>query len=150
MARLFTLMILIVLLAGCAPGSVVKNTADPASAADEVVMVVTTSGGIAGQTNTWTVYASGKVTDGEGVSLTASPKSVTALRSELINAGFATQAKDMPRVKVCPDCTQTDVTLTIDGKPVTLSIVNEASDTPASARSLVEKVTAFIAQQNNQ
>ena len=144
MTRIFAIFFLFILLAGCAPGSVVKNLPTSTPAGDEVVMTLETGGGITGKTTTWTINASGKITNGEGVTLEASPKKVTALRADLINSGFSDQVKNMPRTSNCADCTTTSLTLTIDGKPVTLSVVNEAAETPASARSLVEKVSTFI------
>jgi hypothetical protein len=144
MTRIFAIFFLLILLAGCAPGSVVKDVPTGTPAGDEVVMTLETGGGITGKTTTWTIYASGKITNGEGVTLDTSPKMVTALRADLITSGFNDQVKNMPRTSNCADCTTTSLTLTIDGKPVTLAVVNEAAETPASALSLVGKVTAFV------
>jgi len=147
MKRFLFVFLVMVLLAGCAPGSVVKDAPTGTPAQDEVVITYQTSGGIAGMTTTWTIYASGKIVSDSGKTYNVTPEQVTALHDQLVAAGFSAQAKDMPRVKPCPDCTQTDLTLMVDGQPVTLSVINEAADTPASAANLVQQVGAFIAQE---
>ena len=146
MKRFLFVLLVMDFLAGCAPGSVIKDAPTGTPAQDELVITYQTSGGIAGMTTTWNVYATGKIVSDSGKAFNVTPEQVSALRDQLISAGFAAQAKDMPRVKPCPDCTQTDLTGMVDGQPVTLSVINEAADTPAAVAGLVQKVSAFIAE----
>jgi hypothetical protein len=135
------------LLTACA--TVSPRPASPSATPDRdaVVIVYRTSGGFIGVTHTWTVYASGKVEADDGQSFTADPAAVASLHDQLVVAGFSTQAKALPPTELCPDCTQSDLTLTIDGQPVTLSVVNESGETPPEAQQLVGLVADFIAQQ---
>jgi hypothetical protein len=73
---------------------------------------------------------------------------VLALYNQLLADGFTTHAGKKYGPGNCADCTQADLTLTVDSKPQTLTLTVEAQDTPPEALKLNNDVSAFIVSNN--
>jgi hypothetical protein len=145
--RTVSLLVILLLSAACAPGAA-QPTPTATLNPDQPLIVYKTSGGFAGRTTSWTFYPSGKVATSDNKDLQATPDKVTGLYDQLLADGFAAQAGKMYDAGNCADCTQATLTLTIDGRPQTLTLTIEAQSTPPEALKLSTDVVDFIDANN--
>ena len=144
--RSASLLVILLLAAACAPAPA-RPAPTPTLNPDQPLLVYKTSGGIAGRTASWTIYPNGKVTNPQNKELQVPLDKVLALYNQLLADGFSAQAEEV-RPGNCADCTQADLTLTVDGKPQTLTLTVEAQDTPPEALKLNNDVSDFIVSNN--
>ena len=139
-ACLIRLLPLAALLAACAsaPGAGLP-TATPAGpltsplrptapVADNTVIRYERSGGIAGRTSSWAIYASGRVVDGAGVETKADQAKLAALVT--IARDPKTLALTSPAGRGCPDCFKYTVSIQTPGANVSLVTYDGVTNPP--------------------
>lgn len=138
--RQISLLPLVAILGACAsapaPGPQTATPAGPlnsplratAPVADETVIRYERSGGIAGRTSSWTIYANGRVVDGAGVEAKADPAKLAALLAVARNP--KTLALSSPSGRGCPDCFKYAVTIQTPGASVSLVSYDGVTNPP--------------------
>lgn len=113
----------------------------PTTGAREAVWVVfERSGGIAGKTQSWTIYLDGRVVASTGAESRADVAQVTALNTA-INAVFA-RGTTSPAPRPCADCYRYSVLIEFGGKTVAL-VTNDATANPPELDALLKAVLVF-------
>lgn len=156
-------LLLAVLLSACSqagaaptptPSPIAATATTPAPAptptpgvgpAVDPVIVYVRSGGIAGRTEKWTVYPSGRVEGPGTAERTVAPGRVAAVLAEIKATGFWDLAAAYGAGSPCRDCYNVVLTVREDDMLKQVSAVLEAGDTPAAMRDSVAKVEALVA-----
>ena len=130
---------------------VAKITPSPDQAAMELeaepVIVFERGGGIAGVTEQWSIYATGKVSKQNGEELTVGPAQVTALLAAIQAAGFY-DMKAGPSIGnpgSCKDCFTYKLTVNRDEKPYSITAQEGAKDIPEAFWNLIKQINDLVA-----
>jgi hypothetical protein len=120
--------------------------------AAEPMIVFQRSGGFAGKTEQWSIYASGKISKLNGAEITVDPAQVTALLDAIQASGFY-QMKTGPSMggpSNCKDCFTYQLTVNTGEKPQTIAVQDGAKDVPEAFWSIIQQINILIAGPANQ
>jgi hypothetical protein len=145
MRRLLLIALLIIMLAGCAPAPNNPTGSKTTSAANNRYLVYTRSGGIAGKTNTWTIYADGRIQADNATKYQATTEETSALLNQIPLQAFIEQSQ-APLDQVCPDCITASLLYNDGIQTYKLSLVLEKLDPASPLRAWVDQIDAFLAK----
>ena len=127
--------------------SVPSDTTIPESAApdsSEPLIVYERSGGYAGLTDHWEIYANGRITNSNGQEWQADPADVAQLLTEIAAAEFFTlEASYIPK-NACCDLFTYSITVTDGTQTFTTTTVEQAASAPDNLWTTLDLVQAFI------
>jgi len=137
------LVLFALVLAACGSlGAKAKDEADK-----EPVIVFQRSGGFAGVTEEWSIYADGKIAKKDGKELTVASAQVTALLAAIDTAGFY-EMKAGPGAggpTSCKDCFTYQLTVTSNKKSNTITVQEGAKDIPEAFWNILKQITDLTA-----
>ena len=113
----------------------------------EPVIVFQRSGGLAGVSEQWSIYANGKIAKKDGEEHTADTAQVTALLEAIQAAGFY-DMKAGPGIGGpgnCKDCFTYQLTVTSDKKANSLTVQEGAKDIPDALWNIIKQINDLIA-----
>jgi hypothetical protein len=142
--RIIFLLLGFALLVGCASAPVNPTATSKTQGSSNRYLVYTRSGGIAGRTNTWTIYADGRIQADNGLKYQTSSQETTTLFDQLPLTDFIEQSKATPE-PVCPDCTTATLQYHEGDKTYELTLVLEKTDSTNPVRAWVEKIEKLLA-----
>lgn len=125
----------------------VPTTPAPSATAAQVegwVMMLERSGGLAGTTESWAVYDTGRVVTSHGGVVQLPAEQVRTVMNALTGAGFFDWNDEYGSTSTCNDCNTFVLTLVTPEKTKTVSAVLEAQDTPANVRAAIELVHRLV------
>jgi hypothetical protein len=124
-----------------------KITPSPGKASMELqaepVIIFKRSGGFAGTTDQWSIYATGKIVKLDGEEFTVDSAKVAALLEVVQTSGFfdLKAASGIGGVSNCNDCYTYQLTVNGDEKMNTLSFQDGAKDIPQALWDLIKQIT---------
>ncbi len=152
-------------LTPAAPNTLVRETPAPAAASpqpsmlatasssgaasgkgmgDGPILVVQRSGGLAGVSEEWSIYADGRVITPTGARKVESEQ-IARLLSSMISSGlFALNESSGVVFSKCRDCFTYQITVAQGGKMKTFQVQPEATDTPIEAREALQSIIDFL------
>ena len=113
----------------------------------EPVIVFQRSGGLAGVSEQWSIYADGKIAIKDGKEFKIDSAQVTALLEAIQAAGFY-DMKAGPGIggpSSCKDCYTYQLTVTSDKKSNSLTVQEGSKDMPESFWNIIQKINDLIA-----
>ncbi len=151
--RLF--LLIVILLAGCAAQPQANTqvpkggiTPQPGSTSQgetsTPVIVLERSGGLAGGTEQWTVYADGRVISGKNVETRINTTDLTRLLTTLKDTGFFDLPNQPKQPSTCNDCFNYTLTVNYQGQSKSVTIVEGDSNTPAQLTQILGEVNQLI------
>lgn len=149
------LLLIVVLLAGCASqpqtdnsgpkgGVTIQPSSTPEADANTPVIVLERSGGIAGGTEKWTVYADGRVVSDKNLETRINTADLTKLLSKIQDLGFFDMPDQTKVMSKCNDCFIYTLTINHNGKSKSATIVEGDSNTPALLTQVLGEVNQLI------
>jgi hypothetical protein len=122
-----------------------EKTLPTATTADtSLVLVYQRSGGIMGRSETWKIYADGRIeTQPDQGKLQVSAGEVSSLRALLLNMDIASLSKATKAAPSCADCFNISVTVYDAGKEYTYSFTQDGRNT-AKEETIAAAFAAFI------
>jgi len=102
------------------------------------------SGGIAGVSEVWTIYADGRVLSGAGEAGQIPAEAVSELLAEIEAAGFFDWSTPPRALQSCADCFTYSVIVTFEGKTNQITLVGGQTDAPEGAWSILERIQAVL------
>jgi hypothetical protein len=133
------------LLVGCAPAADSPTATSSPQTPGDISLVYTRSGGFTGKTNTWTIYADGRIQADNSIQYQTLPQETSALFKQIALSDFIEQSK-VPPEQVCPDCTTATLQYRQGAQSYELTIVIEKADPASPARAWVERIDALLAK----
>ncbi len=115
-----------------------------AATATQPVIVLERSGGFAGRTQTWTVYADGQVVSGQGERQVA-PELVSQFVAGLSALGFFNLQDAYGQNTQCRDCYNYRLTVNSGGQTKTVSFVDNPADMPLGLGEAMEQLNSLLA-----
>jgi hypothetical protein len=109
----------------------------------DAVIVYERSGGIAGETNTWKIYADGRVVDGEGNEWQVAPAQVEELLADLETMGFFELDESYMPLDTCCDRFTYTLVVGTDGGAHRVTTIDD-SDAPEAVWNALDSVSTFI------
>ena len=111
----------------------------------EPVIVFQRSGGLAGVSEQWSIYANGKITTKDGKELKIDTAQVTALLEAIQAAGFYDMKAGIGGPSNCKDCYTYQLTVTSDKKSNSLTVQEGSKDMPEAFWNIIQKINDLIA-----
>lgn len=167
--QVYSIIVAALLLAACARQAalVTPTVASPVSTAsplptppfpapikisipDDAVIVYERSGGLAGRTEEWTIYADGRVVSGDGRIGQLLPQDVTNLVQQIEAAGFGGWRDTYGPPAACCDRYTHNLTVRLAGQTKSVKTIDAAPEEPATLRTILGQVTRLIAQATSQ
>jgi len=130
---------------------ITKITPTPGQAALDVeaepMIVFQRSGGFAGITEQWSIYAYGKITKDTGEELSVDPAQVTALLEAIQAAGFFDMkaSSGIGKLSNCKDCYTYQLTVNSAEKANTITVQQGAKDIPETFWNVIKQINDLIA-----
>lgn len=154
------LLLILILLVGCSAQPQVNNSGSkggvtvqpgPSSQVDAnaPVIILERSGGLAGGSEKWTVYADGRVVSGKNVETRVKPSDLTNLLTKIQDTGFLDSPEQTKVMTKCNDCYVYTMTINYLGKSKSVTIVEGDSNTPAQLTQLLGDVNQLISGSQN-
>jgi hypothetical protein len=170
-SRCFVTIMLVAILAGCAPATpppapqpqlptqvsplpTVPPTvlapsatvaAEGASGTSEAVIVLKRSGGLAGKTEQWSIYSDGRTQSDAGQTYAAPAAQVSTLLAAVTASGFFDLEGSYGLKATCADCMIYELTVRSDGQVKTVTVVPEATGTPEQLTKVLDQINGFLA-----
>jgi hypothetical protein len=163
--KAFSVIVLALLLAACAQevALVAPTVASPLSTTSplstptppaakkpslptDAVIVYQRSGGLAGRTEEWTIYADGRVVSGDGRTGQLSPQEVANLVRQIEAAGFGGWRDTYGSPAACCDRFTYNLTVRLAGQTKMVTTIDAASEEPATLRTILGQVTQLVAK----
>lgn len=157
------MVILVILAAGCGPAPDGVPTQEsprstpPArvatlpSAQDasegklgEAVIVFSRSGGIAGISNRWTIYANGRITDEAGQEYLVPSSEVDELLAAINDSGFFEAEMPPRKLGFCADCFTYALIVESEGRTAQIRFTDADTDIPQEIRELFGRIQVFL------
>lgn len=130
-----------------APTETTEGGAEPDAKSSTVlgdaVIVYERSGGVAGETNTWKIYADGRVVDGEGNEWQVAPAQVEQLLADLETMGFFELDESYVPLDTCCDRFTYTLVVGTDGGAHRVTTIDD-SDAPEAVWNALDSVSTFI------
>jgi hypothetical protein len=114
------------------------------AAASQPVIVLQRSGGVAGQTASWTVYGDGRIITGQGSERRITPDQVTQLVTSIQTLGFFNLQSSYGQNTQCRDCFNYELTVTNGGQTKTVTFVENPPDMPPGLVQVLALVIGMI------
>jgi len=113
----------------------------------EPQIVFQRSGGLAGLTEQWSIYATGKISKQGGEDITVDPAQVTALLEVIQTSGLLDMkaSSGIGGLSNCKDCFTYKLTVSGDGKPTTITFQEGAKDIPEAFLNIIKQINDLIA-----
>lgn len=131
-------------LVACAPAA--APTTSPATPSGLLVQYQL-SGGIAGLSETWLIYADGRVEhsgSGSGQARQLSPDQITTVVAAMRAANFASLKESYVPLNQCCDRFLYVITLTLDGQTRTVRTLDAAPDEPPALTRLLSVINTIL------
>ena len=151
MRKLLGCLLLGLLLAACASGTVTPAATPDKSLPAGAVIFYHRTGAFDGLDDAWTLFADGSVTHasrGQAATTTAgalSAAEVTQLASDLEALGFMDMWPEYGQDQGCADCFYYTLTLSSGGQITTVQWLDAADDAPEALWQAVSQVQAVVA-----
>ena len=164
-SKVYSIIMMALLLAACtqeaalvaptvaSPLSTVSPLSTPLSPATkktnipaDAVIVYEKSGGYAGRTEEWTIYADGRVVSGDGQMGQLPPQEVADLVRQIEAAGFGGWRDAYGSPAACCDRYTYNLTVRLAGQTKTVTTIDAASEEPATLRTILGQVTLLVAK----
>jgi hypothetical protein len=145
------LVLFALVLTAC--GSLGAKAKDEAKADAEPVIVFQRSGGLAGVSEQWSIYANGKIITQNGAELSVEPAKVTALLTAIQTAGFyelKTSTGIGAGLSSCKDCFTYSLTVNGGEKPNTLTFQEGSKEIPDSILNIIQQINDLVAKPDTQ
>lgn len=119
-----------------------KNTPSP----DDLVVVYERSGGLAGVSEQWSIYAGGKIVKKNGETITVDAAKVTDLLDAIDAAGFydIKFSSSIGGLNSCKDCFSYTLTVTSNGQKNTITTFDGAKGLPDSFWAILKQVNDLV------
>jgi hypothetical protein len=148
MRKWITLLAAALLVTACSgatpdPADVAATLGAPLDTTQPVI-VFSRSGGVAGITEAWSIYADGSMLAADGTQHTLTPAEVQTLATEASRLNFFGLADHYGATDNCADCMLYSLTFTVDGQTKTVTTIDAASDAPAELTELLTQVTQVV------
>ncbi|MDD5467896.1 MAG: hypothetical protein PHS96_08815 [Anaerolineales bacterium] len=121
------------------PESQVSETTTPL----EGMIIYKRSGGFSGKAEQWTIYSNGMVTSSKGDAFQLSPGEVNSLLTEIEASGFFELEDAYGRFPLCPDCTLSEITVSMGNKTKTI-VSSSGAIKPEELTLVLEKVIDLL------
>jgi hypothetical protein len=108
------------------------------------VIVLKQSGGFAGKTQKWTIYADGQITMPTGKGAQLSQEELTNLLQKIDRLGFYTLQSSYMPLNTCCDRITYELSVTDGGKTNTVIYLEGAAEVPSSLWEITEAVNQFV------
>ena len=116
----------------------------PTGSASGAVIVLDRSGGFAGVSEHWEIFADGLIRSGDGAEFRESPDEVEDLLADIEERGFFEMEAVYGRGSTCNDCFQYVLTVRSGGREKTVMAVEGAPDTPPELLEIFAKITFVV------
>ena len=136
--------LIVIGLVACAPAA--TPTTSPVTPSGLLIQYHL-SGGIAGLSETWLIYADGRVEhsgSGSGQARQLSPDQITTLVAEMRSTNFASWKESYVPLNQCCDRFLHVITLTLDGQTKTVRTLDAAPDEPPALTRLLSVINAIL------
>ena len=114
------------------------------SAQDEAVIEFHRSGGFAGISESWAIYADGRIVPSDGSVQHMSPDQVTALVEEISDAGFFDLADSYLPKNTCCDMFFYEITVRHEGQSKTVETMDGFEDIPEALQVTLQKLNFLL------
>ncbi len=111
----------------------------------DAVIVYQRSGGLAGRTEEWTIYADGRVVSGDERTGQLSPQEVAELMRQIEAAGFG-DWRDSYGSPACCDRYTYRLTVRVAGQTKTVTTMDAATGQPAALENILSQLTRLVTQ----
>lgn len=128
-----------------APTAAPTATPTPGRRASGAVITLARSGGIAGVSEQWTIYADGRILGPAGAAAQVPEAEVNRLLAEIEAAGFFDWATPARLPSGCADCFTYSLLVTFEGQAKELRLVDGQPDAPEGAWTILERIQALLA-----
>ncbi len=126
-------------------GTVPTTTADRAATFPNTIIVLQREGGIAGQSEKWTLYPTGRIVAGDGTEWQVPAEQVAPLFKLVESPDFANLNDKYPVASTCADCYVYTLTVYGPGEPKTVTFV-EGADAPTHLQQILSELNKAIAR----
>ena len=145
--------------AGCSPAEIPKGTNMPTSKASESTATATVvsrrappeeaveytrSGGFAGISERWRLFADGRAIDAQGVEYEISEAAMADLLTEIASLGFYDWEVGPRGLGSCADCFTYTISAHHDGQSNQLSFVDGQADIPEGIWIILDRIQAIL------
>jgi hypothetical protein len=120
-------------------------TPTPGLRASGAVITFARSGGLAGVSEQWTIYADGRILAPSGAVGQVPEAEVNQLLAEIAGAGFFDWATPARLPPGCADCFTYSLLVTFEGQTKELRLVDGQPDAPEGAWTILERIQALLA-----
>lgn len=143
------LSLAILFLASCASMQTAATTPptenSPAGTDQEISIVLRKTGGFAGVDESWQIASDGRITTSEGETGQVSTSDLNAAVEQLAAAGFFDLKDSYVPQDTCCDRFTYQLTVTVDGEPHSVTILQAAPETPDQFWKSLEVVNSLLA-----
>lgn len=158
MKKILFLMIFALFLSACAPAVNVENSdaagqsANPTpvtpskGGGNEAVIVYERSGGFTGQTDSYQVYADGRIVSGKGDERSVTPEEVEEALGAIEKAGFFDDQEPVSPKGTCNDCYTYTIQANYEGKSHSMTVVDNGQ-LPEDVWQVINAVEALVIAQ---
>jgi hypothetical protein len=147
--RKITIVLILFALLLTACGSLGAKAKDKSKTEDtQPAIVFQRSGGFAGVSEQWSIYASGKIINQNGEELSVEPAKVTALLEAIQTAGFydLKASSSIGGISNCKDCFTYQLTVNGGEKANTLSFQEGSKDIPDAFWNIIQQINELVAK----
>ena len=124
-----------------------RGTKQPGGGADsDAVIILRRSGGLAGVSDEWTIYADGRIVAGDQTEQQVTPDQVSLLLAGIEALGFFDLEDSYGRGSTCNDCFTYELTVRSGEQVKTVTAVDGAADTPAELLQIVQMITGLVSR----
>ncbi|HTP07432.1 MAG TPA: hypothetical protein VMP08_04230 [Anaerolineae bacterium] len=120
------------------------TASDRAATFPNTIIVVQREGGIAGTSDKWTIYPTGRIVSGDGTEWQVPAEQVAPLFKLVEAPGFANLNTQYPTAIPCADCYVYTLTVYGQGEPQTVTL-GEGADLPARVQQILDEINKAIA-----
>ncbi len=116
----------------------------PTEPAPQPVIVLDRTGGFAGVSEHWEIYADGLIRSGKGETFRESPDEIQDLLADIEERGFFEMEDVYGRGSICNDCFEYVLTVSSGGRVKTVMAIDGAPDTPPELLEIFVKITFVV------
>jgi len=123
-----------------------KPTDSGASKSGGAVIIYERSGGFAGISEMWSIYADGRVVSGDGEEFTVPADEVAALQAEIEASGIFEMIGTSGLPSACADCFVHQITVSDGEKPNSITIQGGISNPEDPRAKILEEINNLLAR----
>jgi hypothetical protein len=116
---------------------------------DVPVITFQRSGGLAGTTETWTIFPDGRVISSQGT-FQVSPEIVSKLLTDLTSLGINDMKDSYGGLSNCKDCFTYTITINSNNNTKTITTTDGATDAPAELGKILSLISDLVNSATNQ